>query len=354
VRERESVPLSELTTLRVGGPADRVAEAENDEEIIEVVRAADGKGEPLLVMGAGSNLLVSDEGFPGTVLRVANRGLTTTIDDRSAQIWVAAGEPWDGVVERTIAEELSGLECLSGIPGLTGATPIQNVGAYGQEVAQAITSVRVYDREAGEVVDLAPEQCGFGYRTSAFKRSSKHVVLAVEFALERTEEAQPLRYPELARRLDAGPGSRPPLAAVREAVIGLRRSKGMVLDPADPDSVSAGSFFLNPILSPAEFDALKQRVRERLPDTSVPGWPEQEGGIKVSAGWLIASAGFERGYGRGRAAISRKHTLALVNRGGATAGEVAALARELRDTVLATFGVTLVPEPTLVGVKTTL
>jgi UDP-N-acetylmuramate dehydrogenase len=331
-----------------------VIEARSGEDVVEIVRSADAQKEPLLVVGAGSNLLVADEGFPGTVLQVANRGVL--IDgaegaEGAVRVSVAAGEPWDEVVERTVADGLSGLECLSGIPGLTGATPIQNVGAYGQEVAQTITAVRVCDRGTGVVEDLSPGQCGFGYRTSAFKRSSRHVVLAVEFRLEQTPAAQPLRYPELARALDAEPGSRPSLAAVREAVIALRRTKGMVLDAADPDSVSAGSFFLNPILTPGEFDALAQRVRERLPDTAVPGWPDADGAIKVSAAWLIAGAGFERGYSRGRAAISSKHTLALINRGGASATEIVALARELRDTVRSRFGVTLAPEPTLVGIN---
>lgn len=348
--DQGAVPLSQLTTLRVGGPARRVIEARSEEDVVEVVRSADAQKEPLLVLGAGSNLLVADEGFPGTVLQVASRGVLIDGAEGAVHVSVAAGEPWDEVVERTVADGLSGLECLSGIPGLTGATPIQNVGAYGQEVAQTITAVRVFDRETGVVEDLSPGQCGFGYRTSAFKRSGRHVVLAVEFRLEQTPAAQPLRYPELARALDAEPGSRPPLAAVREAVIALRRTKGMVLDPADPDSLSAGSFFLNPVLTPAEFDALEQRVRQRLPDTPVPGWPDEDGAIKVSAAWLIAGAGFERGYSRGRAAISSKHTLALVNRGGGSATEMVALARELRDTVRSTFGVTLVPEPTLVGI----
>jgi UDP-N-acetylmuramate dehydrogenase len=353
VINREAVSLSELTTLRVGGPARRLIEAQTEEEVVEVVQTADADGEPLLVLGAGSNLLVADEGFPGTVLRVASRGMTIDSAESgdAARVSVAAGELWDEVVERAIADGLSGLECLSGIPGLTGATPIQNVGAYGQEVAQTITAVRVFDRETGVVKDLSPEQCGFGYRTSAFKRSSRHIVLAVNFRLERTPAAQPIGYPELARALEAEPGSRPRLAAVRETVIALRRTKGMVLDPADPDSVSAGSFFLNPMLTGAEFKALERRISERFPDTAVPGWPGQDGAIKVSAAWLIAGAGFERGYRRGGAAISSKHTLALVNRGGASAGEVVALARELRDTVRSTFGVTLVPEPTLVGVN---
>ncbi len=352
VKVFSTTPLSGLTTLGVGGNASSLIEAGSEDELVEAARALDARGEPLLVMGAGSNLLVADEGFPGTVLRVESRGVEVVSEGAGVQLSVAAGEPWDELVARTVTDGLSGLECLSGIPGLTGATPIQNVGAYGQEVAQRITSVRVYDRSAGEIQDLTPEQCGFGYRTSAFKRSSRHIVLAVQFRLEQGPLAQPLRYPELARTLGTEPGERPPLASVREAVLALRRSKGMVLDPADPDSVSAGSFFLNPILSADEFSALIERVHEWLgEEVTVPAWPEHDSGMKVSAAWLIEHAGFERGYGTGRAGISSKHTLALVNRGGASAADVVALARELRDSVRLQFGVRLAPEPTLVGVE---
>lgn len=350
MRERHGVSLTELTTLRVGGPARRLIEASAEDEVIEAVRAADAADEPLLVMGAGSNLVVADEGFDGTVVRILGGGASFP-HDGPARVGAGAGIPWDSLVAGSVAEGFSGLECLSGIPGLTGATPIQNVGAYGQEVSQTIVSVRAYDREAADVVELAPAECGFGYRTSAFKRSDRHVVLGVTFELERTAMARPLRYPELARVLGAKLGDRPPLAEVRDAVIALRHSKGMVLDPADPDSVSAGSFFLNPMLTQGDFTALEQRVRERLgDDTSLPGWPEQDGAMKVSAAWLIERAGFARGYGDGRAGISSKHTLALINRGGASASDVVALARELRDAVRSTFGVALIPEPRLVGI----
>jgi UDP-N-acetylmuramate dehydrogenase len=325
-----------------------VVEADDEREIVETVRAADEEGEPLLVIGAGSNLVVSDEGFDGTVLRVANRGGSL---NAKGHLSVAAGEPWDDLVQRTVAEEFSGLECLSGIPGLTGATPIQNVGAYGQEVAQTIVRVLAYDRQVKSTCSLAPEHCGFGYRTSAFKHSSRHVVLTVAFALERSGESQPITYPELARKLGIQVGARAPLGAVRQAVIELRRGKGMVLDPGDPDSVSAGSFFLNPVLSGEEFAAFQLRVSQRLGEaTQPPAWPQDGESVKLSAAWLIERAGFTRGYGRGRAGISTKHTLALVNRGGASAAEVVALARELRDGVRDAFGVTLTPEPTLVGI----
>ena len=327
------VPFASLTTLRVGGPAGNVVRPVSEEEIVETVRAVDAEREALLVMGAGSNLLVGDEGFSGVVVQVANRGVAVN----DGQLLVSAGEPWDDLVARCVAGGLSGIECLSGIPGLTGATPIQNVGAYGQEVSERIVSVRAFDRDADQVVDLAPEQCGFGYRTSAFKGSDRHVVLAVTFELEPTGMAQPVRYPELARTA----GERPSLVEAREAVLALRRSKGMVLDPADPDSVSAGSFFLNPLVSAEQHARL---------DRDMPAWRQEDGRVKLSAAWLIEHAGFSRGYGNGRVGISSKHTLAIVNRGGASAQEIVALARELRDGVQDAFGVTLTPEPKLVGI----
>jgi UDP-N-acetylmuramate dehydrogenase len=247
---------------------------------------------------------------------------------------------------------LSGVECLSGIPGSTGATPIQNVGAYGQDVSETITSVLAYDRRTRAIVDLDPAQCGFGYRTSAFKGANRHVVLQVSFGLARSPLARGIRYAELARTLSVDAGERPPLSAVRDAVLELRRGKGMVLDPGDPDSVSAGSFFLNPNLSREDFAALERRAGERLGEgTRVPVWPDADGCVKTSAAWLIERAGFHRGYGEGRAGISSKHTLAIVNRGGASSAELVALAREMRDGVKAAFGVSLRPEPTLVGVE---
>jgi UDP-N-acetylmuramate dehydrogenase len=249
-----------------------------------------------------------------------------------------AGEPWDDLVASCVADGLAGLECLSGIPGLVGATPIQNVGAYGQDVAQTITGVRVYDRLRRETVELDASECSFGYRTSALKGSSRWVVLAVTFRLRRSYRAEPLRYSELAESLGGRPGDTPLLDEVRQAVLALRRGKGMVLDPADPDSVSAGSFFTNPILK-----------ADTVP-SGAPVWPVVDGLVKTSAAWLIQHAGFSRGHGNGRVAISSKHTLALVNRGGATTAELLELAREIRNGVKVTFGVDLVPEPTLIGV----
>ena len=349
---RDQVSLSELTTLRVGGPARRLITAQTTEEVVEVVGGADASGEPLLLIAGGSNLLIGDEGFDGTVLHVAVGGIAIGETGGGVRVVAAAGEPWDGVVAACVSEGLAGVECLSGIPGSTGATPIQNVGAYGHDVAETIVSVSAYDRRGAAIVELEPEQCGFGYRSSAFKGSDRYVVLGVSFALERSALAKPIRYAELARTLGVAPGDRPSLRDTREAVLELRRGKGMVIDPSDPDSVSAGSFFLNPILSRDAFASLERRATERLGEgTRVPVWPDANGSVKTSAAWLIERAGFHRGYGNGRAGISSKHTLAIVNRGGASSAELVALARELRDGVQAAFGVSLHPEPTLVGVE---
>ena len=333
MHERTDIRFSELTTLRLGGPADRFVEGATEEEIVEAVASA---SEPLLVMAGGSNLVVADEGFPGTVVRIATRGVSLD----GGHVTVAAGEPWDGFVERCIEEGLAGIECLSGIPGSVGATPIQNVGAYGQDVSQTIAKVRVYDRERRAAATLSPADCGFGYRTSALKGSDRFVVLAVTFALASSGQACPVRYAELARVV----GERPSLLEVREAVLSLRRGKGMVIDPDDPDSVSAGSFFVNPVLTADEFNSIAA-------DYDPPSWPEPDGRIKTSAAWMIERAGFGRGYGNGKVGISTKHTLALVNRGAATTAELLGLARELRDGVRERFGLELQVEPTLVGVE---
>jgi UDP-N-acetylmuramate dehydrogenase len=335
--------LAELTTLRLGGPARRLLRAATEEELVALVREADAAGEPLLVLAGGSNVVVADEGFEGTVVLVETRG----VEARGDELVVAAGESWDPFVARCVRDGLAGIECLSGIPGSVGATPIQNVGAYGQEVSETIVSVRVLDRTTGEVEDLPPEACGFSYRGSAFKRDPGHwVVLAVTLRLERGEESAPIAYAELARALGVEPGERAPLADVREAVLALRRRKGMVLDPGDPDSVSAGSFFTNPILTADAF----ARLEARAGDGRVPRWPEADGRVKTSAAWLIEHAGFTKGYGDpATIAISSKHTLALTNRGEGTTAGLVALATEIADGVKREFGVDLHPEPVFVG-----
>ena len=346
-------PLAPLTTLRLGGPADRLVTVEDENDVVDTVREADAAGERLLVLAGGSNLVIADAGFPGLVVRLATRGIDRAqLEDGRVRVTVQAGEEWDAVVAGAVADGLTGIECLSGIPGSTGATPIQNVGAYVQDVSATVTAVRVLDRRTGAVEELPPEACGFTYRSSAFKGRETHVVLAVTFSLARGAVSEPVRYAELARALDVEIGATAPLEEVREAVLRLRRGKGMVIDPADPDSVSAGSFFTNPILEADEFAALERRAADQLgAGVGPPRFPEPDGRVKSSAAWLIERAGFTKGYGDGRIGISTKHALALVNRGGGTTAELVALARELAGGVRDAFGVELRPEPTLVGVS---
>ncbi|ADG87089.1 UDP-N-acetylenolpyruvoylglucosamine reductase [Thermobispora bispora] len=341
------VRLAPYTTLRVGGPARAFAEAGSAEELIGLVAGADRDGEPVLVLGGGSNLVVADEGFAGLVVRVRSRGVAVSAEGERVVVTAEAGEDWDALVARCVAEGLAGIECLSGIPGLAGATPIQNVGAYGQEVAQTITSVRVYDRRAGATTVLTPEECRFGYRHSLFKEDpGRYVVLSVSYALTRSRLSTPIAYRELAAALGVEQGERAPLAEVRAAVLELRRRKGMVLDPGDPDTRSAGSFFTNPILTREQAAELELRA------PGFPRWDMPDGTVKVPAAWLIENAGFPKGYARGRARISTKHTLAITNPSGeATAREVLALAREIRAGVQEKFGVELVNEPVMVGIS---
>ena len=337
------VALAPFTTLRLGGPARRLLVATTDDELVSAALGPDPEDGPVVLLAGGSNVVVADRGVDGTVVRVATRGVEISgAPDGTAHVTVAAGEPWDDVVARCVEEGLAGIECLSGIPGSTGATPIQNVGAYGQDVAETIVSVRVLDREAGEILDLAGEDCGFRYRDSAFKGNDRHVVLRVTFALRRDPRGGSARYAELARTLGVDAGDRVPLSDVREAVLGLRRGKGMVLDAADHDTWSAGSFFTNPILDADAFEELAARAAARLgPDA----------GVKTSAAWLIERAGFTKGHPGpgGRVALSHKHTLALTNRGDARTADLVGLAREIRGGVRETFGVTLVPEPVFLG-----
>jgi UDP-N-acetylmuramate dehydrogenase len=389
------VPLAAFTTLGLGGPAGRLVTAATEAELVAAVRSADEQGEPLLVLGGGSNLVIADEGFPGTVVRVAGRGVRHEPQDPgTVRLTVAAGEDWDAIVAQTVGDDLAGLECLSGIPGRAGATPIQNVGAYGQEVAQTLVTVRAYDRARRAVTELSHADCGFGYRTSAFKRATqlapghpssarpsrapggppssqpgpggapfghagpvtgRFIVLAVTFRLQRSALSAPVRYAELARALGVAEGERAPLARVRPAVLALRRGKGMVLDAADPDTRSAGSFFTNPVLDLQQFADLERAVAGVCgPGVQIPRFAAEPGLVKVPAAWLIERAGFGKGYQPGAGAqdarISAKHTLALVNPGNATTASLLALAREVAGGVRKTFGVDLATEPVLVGV----
>jgi UDP-N-acetylmuramate dehydrogenase len=347
MRVEHDVPLAPLTTLRVGGPARRLVHVQAEDELGEAFAAPP----PVLVLAGGSNVVLPDAGWEGTVVRLELRGVEhDEHDDGRLGVVVRSGEPWEPLVERCVAAGLVGVECLSGIPGCTGATPIQNVGAYGQEVSQTVAAVRVFDRADGAPRTLSRAECRFGYRTSALRGQDRLVVTAVAFDLARGTDSAPVRYPELARALGLEVGGRAPLAAVPAAVLALRRRKGMVLDAGDPDTASAGSFFTNPVLAPRDFAALRFRVAARLgPGAAPPEYPAADGRVKTSAAWLIEQAGFARGHRRGRAAVSTKHTLALTNRGGATAEEIVALARELRDGVRAAFGVELAPEPVIVG-----
>jgi UDP-N-acetylmuramate dehydrogenase len=360
MREEHDIPLAALTTMRVGGPAQRLVTAATTDDLVDAVRETDDADEPLLLVAGGSNLVVSDEGFAGSVVRVATEGLTVeSADSQDVTVRVCAGQLWDDVVVRAVAEGWAGIETLSGIPGSTGATPIQNVGAYGQEVAQVIESVRVWDRLEQQVHTFSNADCRFTYRHSLFKEESRHVVLDVVFKLRVSPLSEPVAYADLARALGVETGGRVPLAEVREAVLGQRRQRGMVLVTADHDTWSCGSFFTNPIMSTRAYAALQDRVVARLGPmeefgrpVQVPRFDTPEGAIKTSAAWLIDKAGFGKGYGMpGPAALSTKHPLAVTNRGSATAADIVALAREIRDGVHDAFGVSLVNEPVLVGVS---
>ncbi len=333
----DDVPLAPLTTLRIGPVARRLITCSSTEQIVEVLRASDD----VLVLAGGSNVVLADDLTDLTVVLLANTEITVADNIVRAE----AGAVWDDVVVTSLAHGLGGLECLSGIPGSAGATPVQNVGAYGAEVADTIRRVRLLDRRTGEDHWVAPGALQFGYRTSILKHSEAAVVLEVEFALDADGRSAPLRYGELAAALDAEPGSRADPVLVREAVLSLRRSKGMVLDEDDHDTWSVGSFFTNPVVTPADFERLKGSVDEKVPNYPAPD------GVKLAAGWLVERAGFGKGYpGDGAPArLSTKHALAVTNRGAATSADVISLARTVRDGVRTTFGIDLTPEPILIG-----
>ena len=337
-------PLAAFTTLRLGGPAAQLHAATTDDELVQIVRSS---AVPPLILGGGSNVVIADAGVPGPVVLLRTRGLSVADNGDRVVLSVAAGEPWDATVHAAVAAGYSGLECLSGIPGAAGATPIQNVGAYGQEVAETISAVRVYDRVDDQLRTLTPAECGFGYRHSIFKHQDRYLVLGVDFQLYRSTLSAPIRYAELARALGVGVGDRVPLADARATVLRLRAGKGMVLDPDDPDTYSVGSFFMNPVLAEPALADLLARTDPADPPRVFPG---PDGSAKVSAAWLIEHAGFGRGYSiGGDVALSSKHTLALTNRGNGSTTALLALARHIRDGVHQRFGVTLRPEPVLVN-----
>lgn len=337
----EHVPLAPLTTIGIGGPARFFFRASSVDEIRQALAWAGERSLPLFILGGGSNLLISDDGFDGLVLQIDLRGIVVESEDEYAMVKVAAGEPWDPFVEFTVSRGLAGVECLSGIPGSTGATPIQNVGAYGQEVSETIARVEVLDRTSGIVTTFSSEKCRFAYRSSLFKNHERerYIVVSVTFRLKTNGEAT-IRYPEL--RAALGDTSLADLPAVRSAVIAIRRKKGMVIDPSDPDTRSDGSFFMNPILSAAGYAAFAAIA----PDA--PHFPSGED-VKLSAAWLIEHAGFHKGYVLGNVGLSSKHSLALINRGNATAAEALELVRLIQEKVREKFGVEIHPEPNMIG-----
>ncbi len=340
---QENVPLAPLTTFGIGGPARWFVEAADETEVLEAVRWARERSLRLFVLGGGSNLLVADAGFDGLVLRVAIKGIEVVPGVNAWVYSVGAGEEWDGFVQRTVMDCCAGIECLAGIPGTVGGTPVQNVGAYGQEVAESIARVRVLDLETLGFREMEAAECGFTYRQSLFNSSAKgrYLVLRVDYRL-RPGGAANLRYADLLRVFPAG--SQPNLAEVAAAVRRIRQSKGMLLVEGDADCRSAGSFFKNPIVDESMLDEITARAGARPPI-----YPAAEGLVKLPAAWLIERAGFEKGFQLGRAGISSRHTLALVNLGGATAGEILALRDFIVERVGAQFRVSLTMEPVLLG-----
>ncbi len=334
--------LRDFTSLRVGGPAKNFVEAHNEEEIITALIAAGDS--PVLILGGGTNVLISDAGFEGTVIHITNNSLVAEVDACSgATLTIGAGENWDDFVALTIERGYAGLETLSGIPGTIGAAPIQNIGAYGHEVAEFITRVRTYDRKAKAVKTFINSECEFEYRSSLFKRNpGQFIILDVQFQIRIGDLSDPITYLELAKKLDLQMGDKAPVQTVRQAVLELRASKGMLLDPNDSDSRSAGSFFTNPVIS--------QQAADALPDAA-PKWPLIDGRVKISAAWLIENAGMRKGDEIGGARISTKHVLALTNAGDATATDLIELAKSAQAKVYEKFGIKLEPEVNLVGLS---
>jgi UDP-N-acetylmuramate dehydrogenase len=344
---REHVPLSPLTTLGVGGAALYFVEADNEADVREALIFAKERDLPLFVLGGGSNLVVSDAGFDGLVLRVCLQGIDRSVKGDEVTFQVAAGEDWDSFVARAVEDDCAGIECLSGIPGSVGATPVQNVGAYGQEVSETICEVVALDRQTMELRAFGNSDCGFGYRTSIFNTSARNcfIILRVSFSLQRGG-SMAIRYADLQKHFGST-NSNPTLQQVRDAVLHIRRSKSMVLDPDDENRRSVGSFFKNPILTQLEFDELARRMQSR--GVLMPSYLTGDKMRKLSAAWLVEQAGFHKGYQRGAAGISSKHSLAIVNLGGAKAAEIVALKDEIQSRVLAEFGISLQPEPVLLG-----
>ncbi len=340
----EHIELASLTTLGIGGPARYFINADSENTVVEAIRDARDRNIPVFILGGGSNLLMADAGFPGVVIKIGLAGLEWEESGGGMLVGAGAGEDWDRLVRLCVERDLAGIECLSGIPGSVGGTPVQNVGAYGQEVSDVIVSLRAYDRETDSIVELSRDDCSFTYRTSLFNSTAKnrYVVLNVTYALTKGGEPA-IRYAELKQAFE-GRLETPSLAEVRSVVRQIRAGKAMLLTPGDPDCRSAGSFFKNPIMTEDQFNALEAAAGERA-----PRYPAAPGKVKTAAAWLIERAGFPKGYAMGPVGLSSRHTLALVNKGGATADDLLRLAREIRARVEGRFGVKLVPEPVFVG-----
>ena len=342
---QSDVDLAPLTTLGIGGAARWFISASTADDVAAAHQWAAAQGVELFVLGGGSNLVIADEGFSGLVAHVAVRGVDFVREDNDTIVRAAAGEPWDDLVAATVRRGLAGLECLSGIPGSVGGTPVQNVGAYGQEVAETIERVTAFDRRQGCLVSLAKADCGFAYRMSRFKRedSGRFVVCEVTFRLRPGSPTT--TYPDVRQFFERHGIVAPTVADARAAVVDIRRQKGMVIDPGDPDTRSVGSFFMNPVVTAD----VHQRIAGESPNDRVPGFTLPGGNVKIPAAWLIERAGFAKGYGSGRAGLSTKHPLAIVNRGGATARDVLQLAAQIKNVVVERFGIQLYPEPVFVG-----
>ena len=336
---QENIPLAPLTTLEVGGPARYFVDARTERDVIEAFQFGRSEDLSVFVLGGGSNVLISDEGYDGLVIRIAVLG----VHSDTGVITAAAGENWDALVDHAVSDGLAGIECLSGIPGTVGGTPVQNVGAYGQEVSETIRAVRCFDRKTGQTVSLNNEQCGFAYRTSIFNtvERDRYVVLSVSYSLVKNG-APRLIYKDL---VDHFGDREPDVADVRKAVLSIRRAKSMVIDPVDPNRRSAGSFFKNPVVSRERFDEIADLIKEK-----VPHFPAGEAGVKIPAAWLIERSGFAKGTAMGRAGISTNHTLAIINRGGASAAEILELKNSIQKAVSGKFKIELVPEPVFIGV----
>ena len=344
---QENVLIAPFTTFKVGGPARYFIEVFTEQDTQNALEFSNSRKLRLFILGGGSNLVVSDRGWPGSVVKISIPGIRSETSNGKTLFHVGAGEDWDAFVAKAVAGNCAGIECLSGLPGTTGGTPVQNVGAYGQEVAETITTVRVLEVATGKIFEMSNSECGFSYRTSIFNSTQRdrYIVLATTFAL--TPDGSPrIEYADLKKHF-ANVSSRPTLAATRDAVRAIRHSKAMLITPNDEDCRSAGSFFKNPILTIDEYEALTKIVRGM--NKQIPTYPAGEGKVKVAAAWLVENAGFHKGYSLGAVGISRKHSLAIVNRGGAKATDIVALKNQVQQGVKRVFGVELYPEPVFVG-----